>query len=86
MRRPDPVTAVLALVLVMCVLAGLALAASLERPRIHGPDPVPPNAIRCWGWYEGTTAGREGEPCPSSWPLSDRDTESLESVRVSTGR
>lgn len=42
----------------------------------YGPTNLPPDAIRCWGWFEGTHAGRAGTPCPSWWPVSSPVTGS----------
>jgi hypothetical protein len=86
MRRPDPITVLLWLVLILCALCGLALAAVIGPGALGNRDPLPSNMIRCWGWYEGTDAGMDGQPCPPGWPLSDRDLDSPESGRVSTHR
>jgi hypothetical protein len=86
MRRPDPITALLWLVLILCALCGLALAAVIGPDALGKPEPLPGNMIRCWGWYEGTDQGMRGEPCPPDWPLSDRYPTSPNRVRVSTHR
>lgn len=60
--------AVVAVCVLVSAVAGVVLATALTA--LHGPSEpgLNPNMIRCWGWYEGTYAGRQGAPCPAWWP------------------